>query len=297
MASNCFVEKYDNMSSPVATRRDTPHVNSATTSTSLLCDSVIDHLIDLEGYDKKFDHLLPDIIDISTDGELGVGGSKLDKICQEVVQKLNCVGMCVIDNFLDDVAPHIHNEVYNLYDSTDFTYGMLYNNNTIRNIRGDLIYWITGNEVNCPHVHDLIKTFDLIVFKCNKMNNNGLLGVYNITSRTPAMLACFPGNGSRFMKHADNYSGDGRCITCIYYVNKEWQYLRDGGCLRVYPTQMQMNVPFVDVEPVYDRLVLFWSDRRNLHEVMPANRFRFAVTVWYFDDEERRRYKTYRTLT
>ncbi|CAG2119481.1 unnamed protein product [Medioppia subpectinata] len=105
------------------------------------------------------------------------------------------------------------------------------------------------------------------------------------------MVACFPGNGSRFMKHADNYSGDGRCITCIYYVNKEWHYLSDGGCLRIYPTQMSQNVPYVDVEPVRDRLVLFWSDRRNLHEVMPTNKYRFAVTVWYFDDEERRHYK------
>ncbi|XP_054155787.1 prolyl hydroxylase EGLN3-like [Oppia nitens] len=221
-----------------------------------------------------------------------ISQTKLDKLCHELVQRLNYQGICVFDNFMDNiVAGCLQNEVQQLYKSTDFQYGMLSNNNLIRNIRGDLIYWITGNESNCYHIHGLIKTIDLIVFKCNKLANNGLMGVYNIKSRTPAMVACYPGNGSRFMKHADNYSGDGRCITCIYYVNREWQYLRDGGCLRVYPNQISGNHPYMDIEPVSDRLVLFWSDRRNLHEVMPSNRFRFAITVWYLDEEERRQYK------
>lgn len=42
-----------------------------------------------------------------------------------------------------------------------------------------------------------------------------------------------------------------------------------------------------DIEPKFDRLIFFWSDIRNPHEVQPAHRTRYAITVWYFDAKER----------
>ncbi|XP_016104739.1 egl nine homolog 1-like [Sinocyclocheilus grahami] len=62
----------------------------------------------------------------------------------------------------------------------------------------------------------------------------------------------------------------------------------NGGVLRIFP---EGKAQFADIEPKFDRLVLFWSDRRNPHEVQPAYDTRYAITVWYFDADERARAK------
>lgn len=49
------------------------------------------------------------------------------------------------------------------------------------------------------------------------------------------------------------------------------------------------NLPIVDIAPQFDRILFFWSDRRNPHEVQPAHRTRYAITLWYHDAVERER--------
>lgn len=54
---------------------------------------------------------------------------------------------------------------------------------------------------------------------------------------------------------------------------------------RIFPENYADKV--VDIEPVFDRILFFWSDRRNPHEVQPAHRTRYAITLWYLDATER----------
>ena len=73
------------------------------------------------------------------------------------------------------------------------------------------------------------------------------------------------------MKHVDNPNEDGRAISAIYYLNKDWNAKQHGGVMRIYPAHLR-NV--ADVEPIFDRLLFFWSDMRNPHEVLPTYRQR-----------------------
>uniref|UniRef100_A0A8C8SGR3 hypoxia-inducible factor-proline dioxygenase n=1 Tax=Pelusios castaneus TaxID=367368 RepID=A0A8C8SGR3_9SAUR len=97
------------------------------------------------------------------------------------------------------------------------------------------------------------------------------------------MVACYSGNWLEYVRHVDNPSGSGRCLTCIYYLNRLWDSKVHGGGLQIYP-----GLPLVvSIEPLFDRLVIFWLERPNPHEVKPAYATRYAVTVWYFDAKER----------
>lgn len=109
----------------------------------------------------------------------------------------------------------------------------------------------------------------------------------DLSGRTRAMISCYPGNGTHYVRHVDNHHKDGRCITVVYYVNKDWDVDAHGGLLKVYPTQIHPRV--AKIAPQFDRTLIFWSDERNPHEVLPAFRSRYAVTVWYFDREERQK--------
>ena len=59
--------------------------------------------------------------------------------------------------------------------------------------------------------------------------------------------------------------------------NAGWQ-ADHGGALRLH-----VHGGLRDVEPLDGRLVLFWSDSRCPHEVLPAHRDRLAVSVWFSD--------------
>ena len=97
-----------------------------------------------------------------------------------------------------------------------------------------------------------------------------------------AMLSCYPGGGARFRAHVDNEGSDLRVLTCVYYLNKDWPD-DAGGALRLYrPGAKRVGL---DVKPELGKLVLFWS-RLVEHEVMPAFRDRWAISMWYSEPQK-----------
>ncbi|XP_035772758.1 uncharacterized protein LOC118456264 [Anopheles albimanus] len=215
--------------------------------------------------------------------------SDLHEACTSLIRDMNEYGVCVLDNFLGrERGLEVLNEVTGMYSSGVFRDGQLVSNRggkNLRHIRGDKITWIDGQEPGCSSVGYLINRVDAVITCCKRMKNNGKLGSYNIKERTKAMVACYPGSGSHYVKHVDNPNRDGRCITAIYYLNLDWDVRESGGLLRIFPEGCNDRV--ADIEPLFDRILFFWSDRRNPHEVQPAHRTRYAITLWYLDAEER----------
>jgi len=212
-----------------------------------------------------------------------------------VIEHLNKFGACVIDNFIGETrGSEILTEVLELQKLQTFQEGQLASVKAEKSIRSDQITWTDGSDEQTPQINTLISMLDNIVMTANKTPDNGSLGKYRIQSRTKAMIACYPGEGTHYVKHVDNPNKDGRCITAIYYLNKDWDPEKDGGVLKIYSA----CVPGViaEVNPIFDRAIFFWSDRRNPHEVMPSYRSRFAITVWYMDDTELREHQLRKKL-
>ncbi|XP_061084452.1 egl nine homolog 1-like isoform X2 [Conger conger] len=182
-----------------------------------------------------------------------------------IVPCMNKHGICVVDNFLgEETGLCILEDVVALHKADKFTDGQLVSprSDSSKDIRGDQIAWVEGKETGCENISFLLTRVDDLIRQCN-----GNLGKYRINGRTKAMAACYPGNGTGYVRHVDNPNRDGRCVTCIYYLNKNWDAKEHGGLLRVFP---EGKAQFADIEPKFDRLLLFWSDQRNPHEVQPS---------------------------
>ncbi|XP_046434845.1 egl nine homolog 1 [Neodiprion fabricii] len=229
----------------------------------------------------------------------------IDHFSRVVVKDMNKWGVCAMNDFLGPAKGSlVLDEVLNMYSAGLFRDGQLVSQrggagDLRRAIRGDQITWLDGKEKECPNIGLLISQVDAIILRANKMLSNGKMGQYTINGRTKAMVACYPGNGSRYVKHVDNPNHDGRCVTAIYYLNRDWNVEQDGGLLRIFPEGWKDSV--ANIEPIFDRILFFWSDRRNPHEVQPAYRTRYAITLWYFDADERnmacQRYQQERKLS
>lgn len=74
-----------------------------------------------------------------------------------------------------------------------------------------------------------------------------------------------------------------RLVTCVYYLNKDWEPAH-GGQLRVYVSESPSSPSLPshwDVPPKLDTLVMFRSLDVE-HEVLPTFHERMALTIWYY---------------
>ena len=75
-----------------------------------------------------------------------------------------------------------------------------------------------------------------LLVRCDRLINflaSAIPELRRITSRSQPMLACYPGNGTHYVRHVDNPAGGNhRLLTCLVYLNEAWR-TEDGGQLRI----------------------------------------------------------------
>ena len=197
------------------------------------------------------------------------------------------IGFCVIENFINfELAEWVLQDCLSKYEeSSQFSSGQVSEDDMDpsktedEKVRQDDVCWLEENDAKTPNVKDLVKFLDQLAVS---LTSSGKLERCDIRSRTKPMISCFPGNGTCYKRHVDNPNKDGRKLTFTYYLNKN--YVReDGGILRIHKENSQT----FDFEPHFGRLVIFWSDSRTVHEVLPCYSSLLSITLWYFDVTER----------
>mmetsp|Transcript_95782 Transcript_95782/g.166413 ORF Transcript_95782/g.166413 Transcript_95782/m.166413 type:complete len:355 (-) Transcript_95782:186-1250(-) len=161
-------------------------------------------------------------------------------------------------------------------------------------LRGDQVGWFDGDEKSVASwAKPYMERCDAMISELTPyLQRSGELT--NIGGRSPLMVTCYPGGDAYYSTHVDNspVTPNGRRLTAVLYLNEGWDAEAHGGELRIFEPQpadpdVKSVKPICDVSPLAGRLILFWSDTRVPHAVLPAQAHRFAATLWYFDAQER----------
>eukprot|EP01001_Neometanema_parovale_P007573 NODE_3873_length_1151_cov_48.459144_g3686_i0.p1 GENE.NODE_3873_length_1151_cov_48.459144_g3686_i0~~NODE_3873_length_1151_cov_48.459144_g3686_i0.p1 ORF type:complete len:340 (+),score=49.49 NODE_3873_length_1151_cov_48.459144_g3686_i0:99-1118(+) len=199
---------------------------------------------------------------------------------QQAVQGLTEQNFAIVDGFLSEAeAAASRAEVVEMHQGDHLRPGCTgggragVGDKIISDRRSDLIRWLADDlsdysaiSRHVAHVNDFLKPI------CKAIPE--LRSEY--VERGDVMVACYPGNGTRYTRHVDNPDENGRIITTILYLNPNWK-TEDGGVLEICPA----DGPTTKIEPLFNRLIVFWSDRRVPHQVLPTSNTRYTVTVWY----------------
>ena len=190
-----------------------------------------------------------------------------------------CGGHAAVDSTLFDsagVQPKAKGAIEPCDISVKAQIGSTMGKGGIRKISGSVM----GKFSNLKQV---LESIDKFVFEELTKKDPRLA---RVNSRSDAMLAVYPGGGSRFQKHVDNTANDGRRLTVLIYLNENWSEDK-GGFLRVYGSNdAEEDVAPKNVLPLGGRMAMFYSDKVP-HEVTSTDHMRYSMTVWYYDSLER----------
>ena len=156
--------------------------------------------------------------------------------------------------------------------------------------RDDEVTWLSGDERGAlgalsQFLRDTLGSLFFELFAARDGSNKHLL-LRPEDYHSNAMLSVYSSDRGGFVKHLDHdNASDPRKISAVYYLNSDWDDKENGGALLLYPSgtegEGKKDEEVVRVNPIRDRLVLFWSDKMY-HAVEPSvKKNRFACSFWY----------------
>lgn len=189
---------------------------------------------------------------------------KYEQLIQDIIDK----DYGVLDNFLrEHEVQQLQEDFIQKRDRELFKragIGKAENYQKNKEIRGDSILWL---DPNSPGTKSYFDTIDQFV---EYLNYTCFTGIRSYEFH----YAIYP-PGTFYQRHFDIFKNDdSRKFSVIFYLNKNWKP-EDGGHLRIYANKEEINI-----EPVWNRLVCFASDKLE-HEVLLTTNERLSITGWF----------------
>lgn len=93
--------------------------------------------------------------------------------------------------------------------------------------------------------------------------------------------SCFMNGSSGYAVHVDNPNNNGCLLTVKYFCNKDYNREEDCGEYRIFLPERRS---VLDIEPKYNRLLVYWSDFRVAHGTRRSRRDLYSLSSWYFNE-------------
>lgn len=148
--------------------------------------------------------------------------------------------------------------------------GNVFQEQIVKSIRGDYIYWLDEQENALVERVFFQKINDLIQY----LNRTCFLGI----REKEFHYAVYP-KGTFYKRHLDTFQNDDRRkLSMVCYLNVEDWNPSFGGALALYqPTEQGEKTQLI--YPLQGRMVIFESQLLE-HEVLPVSQPRFSITGW-----------------
>jgi len=215
--------------------------------------------------------------------DLPAENPEADNKLEIIVNALEKDGWCVLPGFLEPpLWRAMAAEAQTLYAEGEFRQAGVGRKQSFMirpEIRNDRVLWLDPASPTRLQSEYLAR----MEWLRQRLNRELQLGLFGFESH----YAVYPA-GSFYRRHLDQFKGAGyRTVSCILYLNDEWQ-AGEGGALRIYlPLAGQAEAPVethIDVMPEGGSLVVFLSAEYE-HEVLAATRERLSITGWFFRNQ------------